>query len=157
MKFGRSSTGQTYFVNASGTPVLYLAADAYLASSAAQDVRWYPLPARYVSSWQPVYVWLAPTYRAYTTMGYYPGMVVYGGIWPDSADSRYLRTTTYTVNVNGTVIRSYDAYYGYYTNHPGYMVSRAVDYGTPAPTPYPVRRSGGRSGPFVPGIRTVMP
>src|SRR5437762_3544859 len=47
MKFGRSNTGQTYFVNEGDAPVLYLRDGDSLENAAAQGARWYPISPSY--------------------------------------------------------------------------------------------------------------
>src|SRR5207244_1384423 len=80
MKFGRSANGQMFFVAEGDAPTLYLPPNGYLENAVAQNARWYPIPADYAYS-RPMYVGLAPSWAEYTAMGWYPGMVTYGGMW----------------------------------------------------------------------------
>src|SRR5439155_25986868 len=47
MKFGRSNSGTTYFVNQGDAPILYLRNGDSLENASAQGARWYPIPVLY--------------------------------------------------------------------------------------------------------------
>jgi hypothetical protein len=83
LKFGVSTTGNMYFVNAGDAPVLYVPSQGYLENATAPGARWYPFYRNnYVPS-QPVYMSVAPNVTNYYQMGWYPGMYCYGGYESD--------------------------------------------------------------------------
>ena len=79
MRFGRTSGGM-YFVNDDGVPTLYVSPNDFLENRLASGARWYPFPRNY-DYVRPVYLGVAPTWNDYCNMGWYPGMVYYGGWW----------------------------------------------------------------------------
>ena len=80
MRFGRTSGGM-YFANEDGVPTLYVSSNDYLENRQVAGARWYPFPRNY-DYVRPVYLGVAPTWNDYCGMGWYPGMVTYGG-WYD--------------------------------------------------------------------------
>lgn len=162
MKFGRSNTGQTYFVNEGTVPILYLRDGDFLENAAAQNARWYPIPQDYAYS-RPIYVGLAPTWNDYMAMGWYPGMVTYGGLWGYSPGVRFVWMPSFSVHIGSNYYRSYDTYRTYYTRNPGYVRTRVVynNYGTRSTGSWGSRRisggsstfrAGGGTGSFRPGV-----
>jgi hypothetical protein len=128
MQFGRSQTGQSYFVNEGSVPVLYLRPGDFLENAAAQGARWYPLPDGFQQS-RPVYVALAPSWSAYTDMGWYPGMVTYGGLWGYHPYSHFAWMPSFVIQIGGQRYPSYTVYHDYYTSHPGYVrTQRTLNY-----------------------------
>jgi hypothetical protein len=133
LKFGRSNTGQTYFVNDNNVaPILYLPPGGYVENAVAQGARWYPLPNDFAYS-SPVYVAVAPTWADYMAMGWYPGMAIYGGMWGYRPGLAFAWMPGYYVNVGGVRYTSYTSYRTYYTSTPGYMRNAVVyrNYNTP--------------------------
>src|SRR5205807_10468964 len=118
MRFGRSASGQPYFVNEGDAPVLYLPPNFGLENSAAANARWYPLPADYSYS-RPVYVSLAPSWNDYVGMNWYSGMNYYGGMWGYTPRAHFVWMPNYYVNIGGTRYNSFYNYRTYYTSHPG--------------------------------------
>ena len=123
MKFGRSETEDCYFVKDGTTPVLYLNNTGYLQNAAVQDARWYPIPPDYAYS-APLTVGLAPTWNAYNTMGWYPGMTVYGGVVSNTRGTTYIWMPGYRTVINGTDYPSYLTYLAYMTRHVAFLRNR---------------------------------
>lgn len=126
MKFGRTGGGTPFFVNEGDAPVLYLPPGGYLENASAQNARWYPLPNDYVYN-RPVYVGLAPTWADYLGMGWYPGMMAYGGLWgysPYGAGFNWM--PGFYVNIGGRRFNNYVTYRSYYTTNRGYAPMRTV-------------------------------
>ena len=122
LKFARSLRGGTYFENQGAAPVLYLANGFGLANAAAQGAIWYPLPALYQPA-NPVYVGLAPSWNEYTSMGWYPGMNYYGGLYsPYYQPGMMFHSWTpgYAVNIGGRRYANYRSYTNYYQKTPGF-------------------------------------
>ena len=124
MKFGRTNGGN-YFVNENGVPVLYLQPGQGLSNAAAQGAMWYPIPQNYAYS-APVYVALAPSWAEYTSMGWYPGMTYYGGMWGYSPYSHFAWMPGFYINVGGRRYADYGAYHSYYVSTPGYVRTSVV-------------------------------
>jgi len=127
VQFGRAEGDTSYFVNAGASPVVYLSQEAYLENPAVDDARWYPLPGAFPIT-DPVYVAPAPNWNAYAAMGWYPGMVVYGGAWRATPVAPQAPTQGYAVVVNGETLQTWAAYRAYFRTHTGYAQSRAVRY-----------------------------
>ena len=122
MKFARSLSGGTYFVNQGDAPALYLAEGFGLRNAAAQGAMWHPLPPSYQPT-NPVYVGLAPSWDEYLGMGWYPGMTYYGGLYsPYYQPGMVFHSWTpgYMVNIGGRPYANYRAYSSYYHATPGF-------------------------------------
>ena len=122
LKFARSQNGGTYFENQGAAPALYLASGFGLANAAAQNAMWYPLPDSYQPA-SPVYVGLAPSWNEYASMGWYPGMNYYGGLYsPYYHPGMMFHSWTpgYVVNVGGRRYANYRSYTNYYHATPGF-------------------------------------
>lgn len=122
LKFARSLRGGTYFENQGSAPALYLANGFGLMNTAAQGAMWYPLPASYQPA-SPVYVGLAPSWNEYTSMGWYPGMTYYGGLYsPYYHPGMMFHSWTpgYVVNAGGRPYTNYRSYADYYHSTPGF-------------------------------------
>ena len=148
MKFGRSPDGQTYFVNENNAPVLYLANGFGLENASAQGAFWYPLPQSYAAS-APVYVGLAPSWSAFSGMGWYPGMAYYGGLYtPFWHPGLMVSTWTpgFVINIGGRPFTNYTSYTSYYNRTPGYIRPRVVSnvYTQPRAATFSANRSAGR-------------
>lgn len=125
MKFGRAEGGQTYFVNEGDAPVLYLRNGDGLANAVVQDAVWYPLPTDYQIN-HPIYVSLAPTWRDYVTMGWYPGMAIYGGgVYYRSGALPAWIPGSY-INVNRTRLPSFGVYRNYLTTNRNFIQNRSI-------------------------------
>jgi hypothetical protein len=133
MKFGRSETGQTYFVNDGASPILYLSGGAYLESAMEQGARWYPITRDFDNA-SPVYIDLAPNWNAYLAMGWYPGMVVYGGLWATSLNAPFVLMPGYYTRIYGRIYPTFFAYRTYTVQHPSVVQTEAIytNYGTRA-------------------------
>ncbi len=131
MKFGRTN-GQAYFRNDGSAPTLYLRPGDSLENAAAQGARWYPIPQDYAYS-QPMYVAMAPTWNEYVGMGWYPGMMYYGGMWGYSPYNHFAWMPGWYINVGGRRYSDYNSYHSYYVSTPGYIRNRVVynNYGSP--------------------------
>jgi hypothetical protein len=126
LKFGRSYGPDMYFVNEGDAPVLYLRNGDYLENAAAQNARWYPLPQDYNYT-RPIFVSLAPSWNDYVNMGWYPGMVTYGGMWgyrPYGAS--FVWMPGFSIHIGGARYRDYVSYRTYYNRTPGYVRTRVV-------------------------------
>ncbi len=119
MRFGRAN-GQTYFVNDNGVPTLFLTPGTGLANANpnANGARWYPLPDNYNYT-RPVYVGLAPSWNDYTNMGWYPGMMMYGGLYGyNPYHTSWM--PGFNIFIGGSRYNSWGGYHSYYVGHPGY-------------------------------------
>lgn len=119
MKFGKT-TGDMYFINDNGSPTLFVRDGAYLENAAAQGARWYPFPQNYAYS-RPVYMGIAPSWGAYTSMGWYPGMNYYGGYWsynPWSVGLAYAAMPGLMINIGGRPYYGWNSYSTYYRSNP---------------------------------------
>ena len=145
MKFARSMNGQNYLVNDGDAPTLYLANGVGIANASAQGAMWYPLPASYQPS-APVYVGLAPTWSAFTGMGWYPGMSYYGGLYtPFYRPGLVLNTWTpgFVINIGSRPYYNYNSYTTYYHSNPGYVRTGVSNiYSQPRATRYVVHNTG---------------
>lgn len=110
LQFGKTS-GAMYFVNeGDSTPTLYLPDNAYLENAAIPGARWYPFPQRYFYT-RPVYLGPAPSWNDYCNMGWYPGMVVYGGYWGSSpwrSGIVYSPMSCLTISIGTGICRDWD-------------------------------------------------
>lgn len=119
MKFGKTS-GQMYFVNEAGAPTLYVPNGGYLENAAAQGAHWYPFPNNFAYT-RPVYMGLAPTWGDYVAMGWYPGMMYYGGYWgynPWRVGLSYSPMPGLYVNIGGHPYYGWNSYHTYYRSTP---------------------------------------
>jgi hypothetical protein len=120
MKFGRTS-GDMYFVNEGNTaPTLYVREGQGLQNAAAQGALWYPFPQNYAYT-RPVYVGIAPSWSAYTSMGWYPGMHYYGGYSsynPWVSGAVFGAMAGLMVNVGGRPYYGWNSYSTYYRSNP---------------------------------------
>ena len=158
MRFGRTN-GQTYFVNDNGVPTLFLAPNAGLMNANANGAMWYPLPATYNYT-RPVYVGLAPSWSAFTGMGWYPGMMMYGGMYGYNPYNVGWMPG-YNIFIGGNRYNSWDGYHSYYMGHPGYYRPSLVytNYNTRLRGSGSYRysgayRPGGATGSYRPGGAT---
>ena len=142
LRFARSATDKTYFVNADSSPVLYMSRDFYLESSAATDARWYPLTAKFqapqfdnpqADSAQPVYVNPVPGWQEFVSLGWFPAMTLYGGVWGSRPDGRYGLMRDSSIRIGDSAFTTYERYYAYYTTHSGSTPIRVAfnNYDTP--------------------------
>jgi hypothetical protein len=120
MKFGRANSGATYFVNEGDAPVLYLRNGDSLENASAQGARWYPIPPDYRYT-QPMYVALAPSWSDWVGMGWYPGMVTYGGMWGYHPWSPFVWMPGFVIHVGGSRYYDYHNYVRYTYSHPGFV------------------------------------
>ena len=127
MKFGQSQSGQMYFVNSGSFPTLYIPQGAYLDNAAQPGAHWYPFPQNYAYS-QPVYVGLAPSWSAFSGMGWYPGMAYYGGYYGYSPYSILGPMVGLHFLIGGSPYYGWNSYHSYYAGHPyGYAPMRVVN------------------------------
>ena len=126
MKFGQSNTGGMYFVNNGQFPTLFIPPGASLGNAAQPGANWYPFPQNYAYS-QPVYVGLAPSWSAFTGMGWYPGMNYYGGYWGASPYSIMGPMIGLHFLIGGSPYYGWNSYHSYYMGHPGYTSMRVVN------------------------------
>ena len=135
LKFGRSQNGTMSFVNENGaSPILYVPNGGYLENAAAAGAKWYPLPNDF-SYTRPVYVAIAPSWNAWTTMGWYPGMAMYGGMWGYNPGLAFAWMPSFYVNIGGSRYNGWGGYSSYYNSNPGYVRNSVVyrNYNTARP------------------------
>ena len=127
MKFGRSTTGGMYFVNNGQFPTLYIPAGASLENAAQPGARWYPFPQNYAYT-QPVYVGLAPSWSAFSGMGWSPGMSYYGGYYGYSPYSMIGPMIGLHFLIGGMPYYGWNSYHNYYSaNRSSFTPMRVVN------------------------------
>ncbi len=126
MKFGQSNTGGMYFVNNGQFPTLFIPPGASLGNAAQPGANWYPFPQNYAYT-QPVYVGLAPSWGAFTGMGWYPGMSYYGGYWGYNPYAVMGPMIGLHFLIGGSPYYGWNSYHSYYMGHPGYTSMRVVN------------------------------
>ncbi len=127
MKFGQSRTGGMYFVNSGAFPTLYVPPGAGLQNAAQPNSNWYPFPQNYAYT-RPVYVGIAPSWSAFTGMGWYPGMAYYGGYYGYSPYSIIGPMVGLHFLIGGSPYYGWNSYHSYYNSHPsGYAPMRVVN------------------------------
>ncbi len=127
MKFGQSRTGGMYFVNSGQFPTLYVPPGAGLQNAAQPNSNWYPFPQNYAYT-QPVYVGIAPSWSAFSGMGWYPGMAYYGGYYGYSPYSIVGPMVGLHFLIGGSPYYGWNSYHSYYAGHPyGYAPMRVVN------------------------------
>ena len=127
MKFGQSGTGGLYFTNNGQYPTLYVPPGGYLDNASQPGAHWYPFPQNYVYT-QPVYVGLAPSWSAFSGMGWYPGMSYYGGYWGYNPYSMIGPMVGLHFLIGGSPYYGWNSYHSYYSSHPyGYSPMRVVN------------------------------
>ncbi len=150
LRFGRSYGPNMYFVNEGDAPTLYLRNGDFLENAAAQNARWYPISPDYNYT-RPIYVSLAPSWNDYTAMGWYPGMVTYGGMWGYQPGVHFVWMPGFSIHIGGARYTDYVSYHNYYTRTPGYVRTRVVynNYVAPGRTgSFGSRRAVGSTGSF---------
>lgn len=131
MKFGRTG-GEMYFVNEGEAPVLYLREGMGLENASAQGARWYPFSQGHRYE-RPAYVGIAPSWPEFVAMGWYPGMMYYGGYWgyrPWVPGFAYAPMIGLNFNIGGRSYNGWDNYRSYYRSNPSnrYNVRSAYNY-----------------------------
>jgi hypothetical protein len=118
MKFGRSDGNDMYFKNEDGkAPLLFIPRNGYLTNASAQGAKWYPFSKDFEYS-RPVYMGIAPTWNDYVGMGWYPGMLYYGGYWgyrPWVPGLFYTPMVGLNINIGGRPYYGWNSYRSYYT------------------------------------------
>lgn len=120
MKFGMSQTGGMYFLTDGTTPTLFVPRGGYLQNASAQGAKWYPFSNDFRYE-RPVYIGIAPTWAAYTSMGWYPGMMAYGGYWgyrPWYPGFSYAPMIGLNFNIGGRPYYGWNSYSNYYRSNP---------------------------------------
>lgn len=125
MKFGQSQNGGMSFVNSGQYPTLFLPPGAGLDNAVQPGARWYPFPQNYAYT-QPVYVGLAPSWSAFSGMGWYPGMSYYGGYWGANPYG-FAPMVGLHFLIGGSPYYGWNSYHSYYNSHPGYTPMRVVN------------------------------
>lgn len=148
MKFGRSNTGSMYFINDGQVPTLYVPNGGSLENASAQGARWYPFPQNFAYT-QPVYVGLAPSWSAFTGMGWYPGMAYYGGYWGYNpyGIGAFAPMVGLHFLIGGHPYYGFNSYHNYYVSHPYNAVRTRTVYNNytsfRSTSPFGARRSVG--------------
>ena len=123
MRFGKSTNGDTYFISDNGVPTLFVPNGGFLENSVAQGARWFPFPQNYAYT-QPVYLGIAPSWSAYSGMGWYPGMSYYGGYWSSNpygyggGFSPFAPMIGLSFIIGGRPYYGWNSYSNYYRYHP---------------------------------------
>ena len=126
LKFGRSQNGMMSFVNENNaSPLLYIPNGGYLENASAAGAKWNPLPND-IAYTRPVYVSLAPSWNAWTNMGWYPGMAMYGGMWGYNPGISLAWMPSFYVNIGGSRYNGWGGYSSYYNSNPGYTRNSVV-------------------------------
>lgn len=126
LKFGRSQNGTMSFVNENNaSPLLYIPNGGYLENASAAGAKWNPLPNDFAYT-RPVYVSLAPSWNAWTNMGWYPGMAMYGGMWGYNPGIAFAWMPNFYVNIGGSRYNGWGGYNSYYNSNPGYVRNSVV-------------------------------
>ncbi|MGI4789664.1 MAG: hypothetical protein ACRYFS_12525 [Janthinobacterium lividum] len=127
MKFGQSQNGGMYFVNSGQFPTLYVPPGASLGNASQPGAQWYPFPQNYAYS-SPVYVGIAPSWSAFSGMGWYPGMSYYGGYYGSSPYNIIGPMVGLHFLIGGSPYYGWNSYHTYYNSHPsGYAPMRVVN------------------------------
>jgi hypothetical protein len=120
MKFAPSDDGTLYLINQGDTPVLYVPQGGYLENATIAGARWYPFPDNFRPA-QPVFLGVAPSWNAFASFGWSPGLVVRGGYFSDRSFVRggvFLPTVGLTFEFGGSRYHDWDSYHAYYAGHP---------------------------------------
>lgn len=125
MKFGQSQSGGMYFVSNGQFPTLFIPSGGYLDNAAQPGAHWYPFAQNYAYT-QPVYVGLAPSWSAFSGMGWYPGMSYYGGYWGYNPYG-FAPMMGLHFLIGGSPYYGWNSYHSYYMGHPGYSPMRVVN------------------------------
>ena len=144
MKFAPSDDGTLYLVNEGNAPVLYVPQGGYLDNATVAGARWYPFPETFRPA-EPVFLGVAPSWDAFTSFGWSPGLVIRGGYFSNRSFVRggvFLPTVGLTFEFGGAHYPTWDSYHAFYAAHPDRF--RAV-YGGPAFRPRVFQGAGGRS------------
>lgn len=119
MKFAPSDDGTLYLINQGDTPVLYVPQGGYLENAAIAGARWYPFPDNFHPA-QPIFLGVAPSWNAFVSFGWSPGLVVRGGYFSDRSFVRggvFLPTVGLTFEFGGSRYHDWDSYHSYYVGH----------------------------------------
>ncbi|MBC8104871.1 MAG: hypothetical protein H7Z41_20035 [Cytophagales bacterium] len=133
MRFGKSTNGRMYFVSSGTVPTLYVPNGGYLENAVAQGARWFPFPQNYAYT-QPVYLGIAPSWGAYTGMGWYPGMAYYGGYWSPNpygyggGFGGFAPMVGLSFLIGGRPYYGWNSYSNYYRSNPGSSVRMRTVY-----------------------------
>ncbi len=133
MRFGKSTSGGMYFISDGKTPTLYVPNGAYLENAVAQGAKWYPFPQNYAYT-QPVYMGIAPSWNAYTGMGWYPGMAYYGGYYSPHPSgygggiSPFVAMVGLSFLIGGRPYYGWNSYQNYYRYNPASAVRMRTVY-----------------------------
>lgn len=117
MKFGQSQNGGMYFVNSGTFPTLFIPPGGFLDNAAQPGAHWFPFPQNYAYQ-NPVYVGLAPSWSAFSGMGWYPGMAYYGGYYGYSPYSILGPMVGLHFLIGGSPYYGWNSYHSYYAGHP---------------------------------------
>lgn len=120
MKFAPSPDGTLYLVNQGDVPVLYIPAGGFLENAAVAGARWYPFPDEFHPA-QPVFLGAAPSWSAFVSIGWTPGLVIRGGYYGDRSfvsGGVFLPTVGLTFDFGGEHFRDWDSYRAFAVGHP---------------------------------------
>ena len=121
MKFAPSDDNTLYLINNGDAPVLYVPRGGYLENATVAGARWYPFPDDTFQPAHPVFLGVAPSWNAFVSFGWSPGLVVRGGYFSDRSfisGGVFLPTVGLTFEFGGVRYPSWDAYHAYYAGHP---------------------------------------
>ena len=120
MKFAPSPDGTLYLINQGDVPVLYVPAGGYLENAAVAGARWYPFPDDFRPA-QPVFLGAAPSWSAFVSIGWTPGLVIRGGYYGDRSfvsGGVFLPTAGLAFEFGGENFRDFDSYHAFAVGHP---------------------------------------
>ena len=124
MKFAPSDDNTLYFINNGDTPVLYVPRGGYLENATVAGARWYPFPDDTFQPAHPVFLGVAPSWDAFVSFGWSPGLVIRGGYFSNRSfisGGVFLPTAGLTFEFGGVRYPSWDAYHAYYAGHPDHF------------------------------------
>jgi hypothetical protein len=123
MKFAVSPNNTLYFINESGTPVLYVPRNGYLENASVPGAKWYPFSEQFAPT-QPVYLGVAPSYTEFVDVGWYPNTVIYGGYY---CSTPFIAGVIFRPTLGLTFIIGGHPYYGWHDYH-HYVVVHPAPY-----------------------------
>jgi hypothetical protein len=123
MKFAPSTDGTLYLVNQGDVPVLYIPRGSYLENASEPGTRWYPFSKDFHPA-HPVFLGVAPSWRAFVSIGWAPDVVIRGGYWGRTsfiAGGVFLPTAGLVFEVGGHPYNGWEPYHAYVVAHPDHF------------------------------------
>jgi hypothetical protein len=120
MKFGVSDSDRMYFTNDGSCPALFLPKDGFLENATVDGARWYPFGDE-ICPPTPVYLGIAPSWRLYVDIGWFPKMRRHGGYWsssPFAIGVALSPTVGFYIEFNDRSYTAWGEYRAYYKRYP---------------------------------------